>query len=62
MMLNKAFGEIERLITMACEVWAELHNSPEVSCKVKSILMSQKFLHPIEEAYILQGNKSHEYR
>lgn len=58
-MLNKAFGETESLITMVCEVWAELHDSPEVLCKRESLLMSQKFLHPVEEAYILQANKSH---
>ena len=58
-MLNKAFGETQSLIAMACEVWAELHDSPEFLCKRESILASQKFLHPVEEAYILQANKSH---
>lgn len=58
-MLHKAFGETENLIAMACEVWAELHDSPEVLCKRESILMCQKFLHPGEESYILQANKSH---
>jgi len=58
-MLKKAFGETESLFTMGSEVWAELHDSPEVLCKRESIPTSQKFLHSAEEAYVLQANKSH---